>query len=336
MAVQPIAFPLTYDVTQGGPNYSASDFRFTAGAALAVPDGSTFGGIQGVRVGCPSPLVRISSTTVTVAEHVGWLCPWTGAGSYMYALPSPVQVAVGSTSGSYKIAVILEDKSAGHGTSEKVDVKVYPGYTLDSQIPGLVVARVDNGVASDVAPVISQDATIRVRTLTQLQSVRAADGTKGVLADGTRYECQGGVWSIRQPLVGYAFTPEGADGRWELSFTQVKTEFGSQPFTLATGTGGAKGLQVPVAGYYEITGSVNFQNPNNMPISLGIDRGSGWQDYGLPFAPEVSTLPQHWTTAAIPPMIQYLNQKDIVTWRSNTAPSAWAWCCFICARQVRV
>lgn len=336
MAVQPIAFPLTYDPAAQGPNYAGKDVRLTMGCAAAIPDGSAFGGIQGVRAGSPSPLVTIDGTTVTVAPHMGWLCPWSGVnGSYTYALQEPAQVSVDSTSGSYKIAVILEDKSAGHGTGEKVYAKKYPGYTLDSQIPGLVVARVDNGVASDVAPVISQDATIRVRTLSQLQSVRAADGTKGVLADGTRYECQGGVWSIRQPLVGYAFTPEGADGRWELSFTQVKTEFGSQPFTLATGTGGAKGLQVPVAGYYEITGSVNFQNPNNMPISLGIDRGSGWQDYGLPFAPEVSTLPQHWTTAAIPPMIQYLDQKDIVTWRSNTAPSAWAWCCFICARQVR-
>lgn len=213
MAVQPIAFPLTYDATQGGPNYSASDFRFTAGAALAVPDGSTFGGIQGVRVGCPSPLVRISSTTVTVAEHVGWLCPWTGAGSYMYALPSPVQVAVGSTSGSYKIAVILEDKSAGHGTSEKVDVKVYPGYTLDSQIPGLVVARVDNGVASDVAPVISQDATIRVRTLSQLQTLRAADGTIGVLADGSEYKMRSGSWSLTMKC-GFFEDKTDDNGMW--------------------------------------------------------------------------------------------------------------------------
>lgn len=225
MAVQPIAFPLTHDATQGGPNYSASDFRFTAGAALAVPDGSAFGGIQGVRVGCPSPLVRISSTTVTVAEHVGWLCPWTGAGSYMYALPSPVQVAVGSTSGSYKIAVILEDKSAGHGTSEKVDVKVYPGYTLDSQIPGLVVARVDNGVASDVAPVISQDATIRVRTITQLQSVRAADGTQGVLADGSEYKMRSGSWSLTMKCGFFEGSTDGNGMYWVDVPSQPKQVF---------------------------------------------------------------------------------------------------------------
>lgn len=141
-----IAFPLTYDAAQGGPNYSVSDFRLTAGAALAVPDGSAFGGVQGVRAGSPSPLATIDGTTVTVAAHMGWLCPWTGNGCYTYALLEPQQVTVDSTTGSYKIAVVLEDKAAGHGNGETVYAKKYPGYTLDSQIQGLVVARVDNGV----------------------------------------------------------------------------------------------------------------------------------------------------------------------------------------------
>lgn len=331
-----IAFPLTYDAEQNGPNYSASDFRLTAGAAMAVPDGSGFGGIQGVRAGSPSPLATIDGTTVTVAAHMGWLCPWTGNGCYTYALPEPQQVTVDSTIGSYKIAVVLEDKAAGHGNGETVYAKKYPGYTLDSQIPGLVVARVDDGVASDVAPVVSLDATVRVRTYAQLQSVAAADGTTGVLADGTRYERQSGVWSIRQPLVGYVSSPESAGGRWEMSFTQVKTEVGDASFALAAGAGGTKGLRVPAAGYYEISGSVNFQNPVNIPISVAIDRGrgAGWQNSGPSFSPEVATLPQHWTTAAVPPSIQYLAPADIVTWRSSTAPS-WGGGCFLRARLVR-
>lgn len=191
-----IAFPLTYDAEQNGPNYSASDFRLTAGAAMAVPDGSGFGGVQGVRAGSPSPLATIDGTTVTVAAHMGWLCPWTGSGCYTYALPEPQQVTVDSTTGSYKIAVVLEDKAAGHGNGEKVYVKKYPGYTPDSQIPGLVVARVDDGVASDVAPVVSQDATVRIATLEQLQSLKAADGVGAVLSDGSRYERSGGRWSL--------------------------------------------------------------------------------------------------------------------------------------------
>lgn len=197
MTNAPIAFPQTYDPVQGEPRYSASDFRLTAGAALAVPDGSAFGGIQGVRAGSPSPLATIDGTTVTVAAHMGWLCPWPGGnGTYSYALPAPLSKPIGSTTGSYKIAVILEDKAAGHGKSELVDVKVYPGYTLDSQIPGLVVARVESGVASDVAPVISQDATIRVPTLAQLAPVRAADGVQAVLSDGSRYEMRSGSWTV--------------------------------------------------------------------------------------------------------------------------------------------
>lgn len=201
MASTPIGFPLTYDATQGGPRYAAADFRLTAGAGMAVPDGTPFGAVQGVRAGSPSPLVRASGTTVTVAAHMGWLCPWAGNGCYAYALPSPVSRPIGSTSGSYKIAVVLDDKAAGHGTGEKVDVNVYPASTTDTQIPGLVVARVDAGIASDLAPVISQDATIRVGTLDRLTPIAAADGVGAVLADGTRYERRSGSWVSTQERI---------------------------------------------------------------------------------------------------------------------------------------
>lgn len=235
MASTPIAFPQTYDPVQDEPRYSASDFRLTAGAALAVPDGSAFGGIQGVRAGSPSPLATIDGTTVTVAAHMGWLCPWPGGnGSYEYALPDPVSKPIDSTTGSYKIAVILEDKAAGHGKGELVDVKAYPGYMLDSQIPGLVVARVDNGVASDVAPVISQDATVRVRTLDQLQGIKAADGTRGLTADGTEYSCTAGVWRpsgmvMQTGTVGIAATAIPGGGGWGSNITFPKP-FASKPY----------------------------------------------------------------------------------------------------------
>lgn len=195
-----VGFPLTYDGDAGGPAYTAQSYRLTAGAALAVPDGSAFGGVQGVRAGSPSPLVSMDGTTATVSPHMGWLCPWTGAGAYEYAIAKPVQVAVGSSTGSYKIAVVLEDKAAGHGKGELVDVKVYPGYMLDSQIPGLVVARVESGVASDVAPVVSQGATVRVGTLAQLQGIKAADGTTGLLADGACYRRDRGSWVPGGPV----------------------------------------------------------------------------------------------------------------------------------------
>lgn len=194
MALTPIAFPQTYDAAQAGPNYSASDFRLTAGAAMAVPDGSGFGGIQGVRAGSPSPLATIDGTTVTVAAHMGWLCPWTGSGCYTYALPEPQQVTVDSTTGSYKIAVVLEDKAAGHGSGERASLRSYPSTTNDSMIPGLVLARVDQGVASDTVPRIRPSSTIMVSTPSDLQRIAAADGIQAELADGARYERRNGMW----------------------------------------------------------------------------------------------------------------------------------------------
>lgn len=213
MAVTPIGFPLTYDPALDAPKYSASDFRLTAGAACAVPDGSAFGGVQGIRAGSPAPLVTIDGTTVTVAAHMGWLSPWKDSASYTYALPGPMQVEVGSTSGSYKIAVVLDDEAAGHGTGEKVRLLSCPSYTPDSQIPGLVVGRVDAGVASDTAPVLSMDATLRVRAQSQLDGLTAADGVSAVLSDGSRYEMRSGSWAL---VSGRTAVPAWKTSWWEV------------------------------------------------------------------------------------------------------------------------
>lgn len=212
MASTTIAFPQTYDPVQAGPNYSASDFRLTAGAALAVPDGSGFGGIQGVRADSPSPLATIDGTTVTVAAHMGWLCPWTGSGCYTYALPEPQQVTVDSTTGSYKIAVVLEDKAAGHGSGERASLRSYPSTTSDSMIPGLVLARVDQGVASDTVPRIRPSSTIMVSTPSDLQRIAAADGIQAELADGARYERRNGIW-VSVTRMGW--TPVTPGGGWQ-------------------------------------------------------------------------------------------------------------------------
>lgn len=190
-----VGFPLTYDADAEGPTYTAASYRMTAGAAHAVPDGSPFGGIQGVRAGSPAPLVSMDGTTATIRPHMGWLCPWSGAGVYEYAITKPVQVAVGSSTGSYKIAVVLADQAAGHGSGEQVTVQTYAATMDDRMIDGLVIATVTAGLASDQAPVIGMDATIRVNTLARLQAVKAAEGTRGITRDGTEYRMQSGSWS---------------------------------------------------------------------------------------------------------------------------------------------
>lgn len=209
-----VGFPLTYDADAEGPAYTAASYRMTAGAAHAVPDGSPFGGIQGVRAGSPSPLVSMDGTTATVKPHMGWLCPWPGGGCYTYAVPSPVQVPVDSTTGSYKIAVVLEDRAAGHGSGERVGVQVFSGTTDDRMIDGLVIATVNAGEASDQAPVISQETTIRVDTKAHLQKIDAVEGTQAILPDGTGYVRRPGEW--KQMRASGSFQPNGLYGeiRW--------------------------------------------------------------------------------------------------------------------------
>ena len=196
-----VGFPLTYDADAGGPAYTAQSYQMTAGAAHAIPDGSPFGGVQGVRAGSPSPLVSMDGTTATVSPHMGWLCPWSGSGAYEYAIIRPVQVSVESSTGSYKIAVVLADQAAGHGSGEQVSVQSYSGSVDDRMIDGLVIATVSAGIASDTAPVISQTATVSVSSLDRLQAVSAAEGMQGMLADGSRYVRRGGAWApvVTQP-----------------------------------------------------------------------------------------------------------------------------------------
>lgn len=190
-----VGFPLTYDGDAGGPAYTAQSYRLTAGAAHAIPDGSAFGGVQGVRAGSPTPLVGMDGTTATVSPHMGWLCPWSGAGVYEYAITKPVQAAVGSSTGSYKIAVVLSDQAAGHGSGERVSVQAYAGSVDDRMIDGLVIATVTAGVASDTAPRLLPDATLTPASLAGLQRLPAADGVKARMADGSRWIRTGGAWS---------------------------------------------------------------------------------------------------------------------------------------------
>lgn len=190
-----VGFPLTYDGDAGGPAYTAQAYRLTAGAAHAIPDGTAFGGVQGVRVGSPSPLVSMDGTMATVSPHMGWLCPWSGAGVYEYAITRPVQVAVGSSTGAYKIAVVLADQAAGHGTGEQVSVQAYSASTDDRMIDGLVIATVTAGLASDTAPRLLPDATVTAASQAGLQRVPAAEGVRARLADGSRWIRSGGSWS---------------------------------------------------------------------------------------------------------------------------------------------
>lgn len=188
-----IMHPLT--AKNGSPEYTADDYRHAINPLLVPSDGTAFNGLSGIRYGSPSPLVTVSGLTVTVKPHCGTISPWDGLGAYTYAITTNTTVQLADSTNNYKIAVTVEDPSQSHGTTPRGKVEVFTAGTPDSNINGLVIAKVNAGVASDAAPMISNNAILMARNLEQLNTIEAVDGQEAVtMADNVHYVRNGGTW----------------------------------------------------------------------------------------------------------------------------------------------
>lgn len=201
-----IMHPLT--AKNGSPEYTADDYRHAINPLLLPSDGTAFNGLSGIRYGSPSPLVTVSGLTVTVKAHCGTISPWDGLGAYTYAITTNTTVQLADSTNDYKIAVTVEDPSQSHGTTPRGQLKVFTAGTPDSNINGLVIAKVNAGVASDTAPIIRNNAILMARDLTQLNTIDAVDGQEAVtMADNAHYVRENSEWrnlsNIRLP-----------DGQW--------------------------------------------------------------------------------------------------------------------------
>lgn len=192
-----IMHPLT--AKNGTPEYTADDYRHAINPLLVPSDGSAFNGLSGIRYGSPSPLVTVRGLTVTVKPHCGTISPWDGLGAYTYAITTNTTVQLADSTNNYKIAVTVEDPSQSHGTTPRGKVEVFPAGTPDSNINGLVIAKVNAGVASDVAPMIRNSAILMARTLEQLNTIDAVDGQEAVTnADNAHYVMDNGEWKLKR------------------------------------------------------------------------------------------------------------------------------------------
>ena len=188
-----IMHPLT--AKNGSPEYTADDYRHAINPLLVPSDGTAFNGLSGIRYGSPSPLVTVSGLTATVKAHCGTISPWDGLGAYTYAITTNTTVQLADSTNNYKIAVTVEDPSQSHGTTPRGQLKVFTAGTPDSNINGLVIAKVDAGVVSDVAPMIRNSAILMARDLTQLKTIDAMDGQEAVtMADNAHYVWADGQW----------------------------------------------------------------------------------------------------------------------------------------------
>lgn len=184
-----------FTALNGSPAYTADNFRHVVNSFLAPSDGTPFNRVSGVLHGAKRPLCQIDGLNVTVQPHCGIVSPWSDVGAYTFALMGTETVTVPSSEGLYKVAVVVEDPNGFHGTVPRGLVKVYPGSTADESIPGLVIARVDDGVVSDVAPVLRQDMLVEVADETMLGSLSVAEGQEALVAStGHRYVKEGGSW----------------------------------------------------------------------------------------------------------------------------------------------
>lgn len=188
-----IMHPLT--AQNGTPKYTANDYRHAINPLLLPSDGSAFNGLSGIRYGSPSPLVTVSGLTVTVKPHCGTISPWDGLGAYTYAITTNTTVQLADSTNSYKIAVTVEDPSQSHGAIPCGKLEVFTAGTPDSNINGLVLAKINAGVASDMAPIIRNNAVLMARDLNQLNTIAAMDGQEAVtMVDNAHYVRNGGAW----------------------------------------------------------------------------------------------------------------------------------------------
>lgn len=209
-----VLHPLT--ALNGSPEYTADDYRHAVNPFLFTSNGSAFDCVQGVRHGSPIPLVTINGLTVTVKPHCGVVNPWVGFGAYTYALTEPMTVNVPDSTGDYKIVVAAYDPSLSHGETPGAWLQSWPASIPDSEINGLVVARVNAGVVSDVAPRLRADGKIEVMELGYLAPIVTMNGVEAVIKNtGDRYRRVNGSWV---PLTNIKLNPGQWAKDWDVSY----------------------------------------------------------------------------------------------------------------------
>lgn len=279
-----IMHPLT--AKNGSPEYTADDYRRAINPLLVPSDGTAFNGLSGIRYGSPSPLVTVSDLTVTVKPHCGTISPWDGLGAYTYAITTNTTVQLANSTSSYKIAVTVEDPSQSHGTTPRGKIEVFTAGTPNSNINGLVIAEVNAGVASDVAPMIRNSAILMARDLEQLNTIAAMDGQEAVtIVDNTHYVRNDGAWVSSQlfdssdTFKAAAYT--NSNNWYEITFSSRVTSFGSTQNVELVKRGNINCCHILHGGWYMLSAFLNVKYDHTDAPTVWFRRYSGgrWTKY---------------------------------------------------------
>lgn len=278
-----IMHPLT--AKNGSPEYTADDYRHAINPLLVPSDGTAFNGLSGIRYGSPSPLVAVSGLTVTVKPHCGTISPWDGLGAYTYAITTNTTVQLADSTNNYKIAVTVEDPSQSHGTTPRGQLKVFTAGTPDSNINGLVIAEVNAGVASDVAPMIRNNAVLMARDLEQLNTIAAMDGQEAVtIADNAHYVQRDGTWKQKNVVIHphAAVTFTRSDGQLQVNngMTLMRMSLTHNDFdgvSIVNDGNGANVTNLPVGDY-------------SIYVSITLSITAGWLNLNVGISSGVTNL----------------------------------------------
>lgn len=314
-----IMHPLT--AKNGSPEYTADDYRHAINPLLLPSDGTAFNGLSGIRYGSPSPLVTVSGLTVTVKPHCGTISPWGGLGAYTYAITTNTTVQLADSTNDYKIAVTVEDPSQSHGTTPRGKIEVFTASTPDSNINGLVIAKVNAGVASDVAPMIRNSAILMARNLEQLNTIAAMDGQEAVtIADNIHYVRNGNAWSHTELFESSdtfkADNYTNSDNCYEISFNSRITSFGRTDNVEFGKFGNIKCCRILRGGWYMLNGflNVNYAKSDSATVFFRIYKSGAWNKYIDTY---VSFTANDWrsgyTSFGIPTVVSYIPSDTVIT-----------------------
>lgn len=191
-----IVHPFTADANNE-PAYTADNFRHTNTVWLSPADtsvGSASTCIQGVRYEGDTPICTISGLRVSVKAHSGILYPFAGQSPYTYYTTGE-SVSIPNVTQSWKIAIVVTDPGVGIGDKPGATLKAISSTTPDSNINGLVLALVTQGVVNEVAPRLMNGSVIQVNTYDQLLNIKTANGQKAIVkTTGQVYTARNGGW----------------------------------------------------------------------------------------------------------------------------------------------
>lgn len=313
-----IMHPLT--ALNGSPTYTADDYRHAINPLLVPSDGTAFNGLSGIRYGSPSPLVTVSGLTVTVKSHCGTISPWDGLGAYTYAITTNTTVQLADSTNDYKIAVTVEDPFQSHGTTPRGKIEVFPAGTPDSNINGLVIAKVNAGVASDVAPIIRNNAVLMARNFDQLNTIDAMDGQEAMtIVDNVHYVRNNGTWVSPQlfdssdtfKANGYA----NSNNWFEFTFSSRVTSFGSTQNVELAEFGNINCCHILHGGWYMLNAFLNVKYDKTDVPTVWFRRFSGnsWTKY---INTHVSFAKNDWkeyTSFGIPTVVYNIPDDTVIS-----------------------